>query len=122
MNKLFAYINGILAGELWLDDQNKFCFQYSKEWLGKQDSFHLSVSLPLQDKPFLNDSCYSYFTNLLPEAKILTALSRKIGIAEEDKFSWLLAEIVLAPFLFIPLMSITRDQMTTNMNLFQKRI
>ena len=85
------YINGILAGELWLDDQSRFCFQYSKEWLGRQDSFHLSVSLPLQEKPFLKDSCYSYFTNLLPEAKILTALSRKLGIAEEDKFSLLLA-------------------------------
>lgn len=91
MNKLFVYINGILAGELWLDDQNRFCFQYSKKWLGEQDSFHLSVSLPLQEKPFLNDSCYSYFTNLLPEAKILTALSRKLGVAEEDKFSLLRA-------------------------------
>lgn len=91
MNKLFVYINGILAGELWLDDQNRFCFQYSKEWLGKHDSFHLSVSLPLQENPFLNDRCYSYFTNLLPEAKMLTALSRKLGIAEEDKFSLLQA-------------------------------
>ena len=91
MNKLFVYINGMLAGELWLDDQNRFCFQYSKEWLGEHDSFHLSVSLPLQEKPFLNDSCYSYFTNLLPEAKVLTALSRKLGIAEEDKFSLLRA-------------------------------
>jgi len=91
MNKLFVYINSILAGELWIDDQNRFCFQYSKKWLGKKDSFHLSVSLPLQEKPFLNDSCYSYFTNLLPEAKVLTALSRKLGIAEEDKFSLLRA-------------------------------
>ena len=91
MNKLFVYINSILAGELWIDDQNRFCFQYSKKWLGKKDSFHLSVSLPLQEKPFLNDSCYSYFTNLLPEARILTALSRKLGIAEEDKFSLLRA-------------------------------
>ncbi len=89
MNKLFVYINGILAGELWLDDQKKFCFQYSKKWLGGLDSFHLSVSLPLQEKPFLNDSCYSYFTNLFPEAKVLTALSRRLGIAEEDKFSLL---------------------------------
>lgn len=91
MNKLFVYINGILSGELWLDDQNRFCFQYSKEWLEEHDSFHLSISLPLQEKPFLNDSCYSYFTNLLPEAKVLTALSRKLGIAEEDKFSLLRA-------------------------------
>ncbi len=91
MNKLFVYINGILAGELWLDDQNRFSFQYSKEWLEEQDSFYLSVSLPLQEKPFLKDSCYSYFTNLLPEAKVLTALSRKLGIAEEDKFSMLQA-------------------------------
>lgn len=91
MNKLFVYINGILAGELWLDDQNRFCFQYSKNWLKGQDSFHLSIALPLQQEPFLKDSCYSYFTNLLPEATVLTALSRKLGIAEEDKFSLLRA-------------------------------
>ncbi len=91
MDNLYVYINGIPAGELWLDDQNRFCFQYSKEFLGEQDSFYLSISLPLQEEPFLKDTCYSYFTNLLPETKVLTALSRKLGIAEEDKFSLLRA-------------------------------
>lgn len=91
MNKLYVYINGIPAGELWLDDQNRFCFQYSKQWLEEQNSFHLSISLPLREEPFLNDSCYSYFTNLLPESKVLTTLSQKLGIAEEDKFSLLRA-------------------------------
>lgn len=89
MDRLYVYINGVLTGELWVDDQNRFCFQYFNEWLDKPDSFHLSVSLPLQKDPFLKNSCYSYFTNLLPEAKILTALSRRLGIAEEDKFSLL---------------------------------
>ena len=49
------------------------------------------MSKPLQEESFLNDRCYSYFTNLLPEATVLTALSRKLGIAEEDKFSLLKA-------------------------------
>ncbi len=66
-NKLNVFINQLKAGKLWLDNQRRFCFQYDKNWINSQDSYRLSVSLPLREIPYLNDDSYSYFTNLLPE-------------------------------------------------------
>ena len=74
-NKLNVFINQLKTGELWLDNQRRFCFQYDKNWADSPDSHRLSVSLPLREDPFINDAPYSYFTNLLPEGKILNVLS-----------------------------------------------
>lgn len=45
--------------------------------------------LPLGENPFLKDNSYSYFTNLLPEGKILTVLSRKLQIPVSNQFELL---------------------------------
>lgn len=90
-NKLNVFINQVKAGELWLDHQSRFCFQYNKNWIDSKDSYRLSVSLPLREAPYLNDDSYSYFTNLLPEGKILNVLSRKLQIPVSNPFELLRA-------------------------------
>jgi len=79
-NKLNVFVNQLKAGELWLDQQRRFCFQYDKSWINSSESHRLSVSLPLREDPYLADDSYSYFTNLLPEGKILNVISRKLQI------------------------------------------
>jgi len=69
--------NQLKAGELWLDHQRRFCFQYDKNRINSPDSYRLSVSLPLREDSYLTDDSYSYFTNLLPEGKILMEFSKK---------------------------------------------
>lgn len=90
-NKLNVFINQLKTGELWLDNQRRFCFQYDKNWADSPDSHRLSVSLPLREDPFINDAPYSYFTNLLPEGKILNVLSRKLQIPVSNQFELLKA-------------------------------
>ena len=90
-NKLNVFVNQLKAGELWLDNQRRFCFQYDKNWINSKDSYRLSVSLPLRENPYLNDDSYSYFTNLLPEGKILNVLSRKLQIPVSNQFELLRA-------------------------------
>ena len=90
-SKLNVFVNQLKAGELWLDDQRRFCFQYDKSWINSWDSYRLSVSLPLREDPYLNDDSYSYFTNLLPEGKILNVLSRKLQIPVSNQFELLRA-------------------------------
>lgn len=90
-NRLTVYLNKDAVGDLWLDEHGRICFQYRGQWLDNPERYPISLSLPLQKTPFLNDSCYAYFANLLPEGKILTALSRRLGIAETDKFGLLRA-------------------------------
>ena len=91
MNKLSVFINQDQVGCLWLDAQHRFCFQYHPDWLAASHAYPLSISLPLMDQPFINDAAYAYFTNLLPEGQVLTALTRRLGIAESDKFNLLRA-------------------------------
>jgi len=90
-NKLNVFVNQLKAGELWLDNHRRFCFQYDKNWVDSPDSHRLSVSLPLGEDPFINDDSYSYFTNLLPEGKILNVLSRKLQIPVSNPFELLKA-------------------------------
>ncbi len=90
-SKLNVFVNQLKAGELWLDHQRRFCFQYDKNWINSKDSYRLSVSLPLRETAYLNDDSYSYFTNLLPEGKILDALSRKLQIPVSNQFELLRA-------------------------------
>jgi serine/threonine-protein kinase HipA len=91
-NRLDVFVNQKKAGELWLDPHRRFCFQYDTDWLASPDSHRLSVSLPLIETPFLNDTPYAYFTNLLPEGDVLGAISRKLQISVNNPFD-LLREI-----------------------------
>ena len=91
ISKLNVFVNQLKAGELWLDHQRRFCFQYDKNWINSNDSYRLSVSLPLREDPYLNDDSYSYFTNLLPEGEILNALSRRLQIPVTNQFELLKA-------------------------------
>ena len=90
-SKLNVFVNQLKAGELWLDSRRRFCFQYDRNWINSKDSYRLSVSLPLRETPYLNDDSYSYFTNLLPEGKILNVLSRKLQIPVSNQFELLRA-------------------------------
>ncbi len=103
-SKLNVFVNQLKAGELWLDHQRRFCFQYDKRWINSPDSYRLSVSLPLSEDPYLTDDSYSYFTNLLPEGKILNVLSRKLQIPVSNQFELLRAiggGIVLGPYRYL---------------------
>jgi len=42
-NKLNVFINQFKAGELWLDDQVRFCFQYCESWLNNSDNQRLKI-------------------------------------------------------------------------------
>jgi len=90
-SKLNVFVNQIKAGELWLAPQRRFCFQYDKSWINSPAGHRLSVALPLQDEPYLADDSYAYFTNLLPEGKILNVISRKLQIPVSNQFELLKA-------------------------------
>ena len=68
-------IEGRLVGQLWLDERKNFCFQYDTGWL-QHSRLPLSLSLPLQQAPFLDDLSHPFFANLLPKEKIKVVLAR----------------------------------------------
>ena len=81
-------IDGRLVGQLWLDERKNFCFQYDTDWL-QSSRLPLSLSLPLQKDPFLDDLSHPFFANLLPEEKIKVVLARNLGISLHNDYGML---------------------------------
>ena len=81
-------IDGKFVGQLWLDERKNFCFQYDTGWL-QHSRLPLSLSLPLQKEPFLDDLSHPFFANLLPEEKIKVVLARNLGISLHNDYGML---------------------------------
>ncbi len=87
-NQLFVMINSISVGSLWLDERQRFCFQYDAGWLA-HPGIPLSLSLPLRPEPFLDDLAHPYFANLLPESRLRELIARNLGISVGNDFGLL---------------------------------
>ena len=89
---LAVYFREDPAGRLWLDERNRFVFRYDKRWLQNEGAIPLSVSLPLREQPYADDSARPFFANLLPEAEIRKVIARRFRISEKNDYA-LLREI-----------------------------
>lgn len=79
-------------------------FQYSEEYLDRDDAASVSLSLPLTDKPYEEEALLPYFKGLLPEGEALENLCRSLGILTTDYFTMLqmcgldcLGDIIINP-------------------------
>jgi serine/threonine-protein kinase HipA len=89
---LAVYFRDDPVGRLWVDERNRFVFQYDRGWLQKEGAIPLSLSLPLGEQPFEDDTARPFFANLLPEAEIRKIIVRRPRISEKNDFA-LLKEI-----------------------------
>jgi len=85
---LLVRIDEAVVGRLWLDEKKRFCFQYDAGWL-EQSRIPLSLSLPLQKEPYLDDESHPFFANLLPEEKIRVVIARNLGISLNNDYGLL---------------------------------
>ncbi len=91
ITKLIVQIDNETVGHLWLDEKKIFCFQYEVSWI-KTSRIPLSLSIPLREKPYLDDESRAFFANLLPEQKIREVIARNLGLSLQNDFG-LLAKI-----------------------------
>ena len=49
---LRVYLNSVFVGQLWLDEERRFVFQYDETWLSDTDAIPRSLSLPLRAEVF----------------------------------------------------------------------
>ena len=89
MTELAVYLNGQYVGLLAADKQQHFSFQYAPEWLARDDTPPLSLSLPLTDTLYTDEKARPFFTNLLPESFVREAVARKLGISPRNEFALL---------------------------------
>ena len=89
MKELAVYLHNFLAGHLWLDENRLFTFQYAGKYLNNPDATALSLSIPLRENPYRDDSVRPFFSNLLPEGEIRVLIAKIKQISEKNDFKML---------------------------------
>lgn len=88
--KLNVIFENILVAKIYLDLNKTFCFEYSDTWLNSPKAFAISQSLPLNRITYTDDA-ELFFSNLIPEAKLRKLVASRLGISENNNFSFLQA-------------------------------
>lgn len=84
--RLDVYLHERIVGYLWLDERQRFTFQYDSAWINGPDNRTLSLALPLRREPYADDLARPFFANLLPEAQIRKIIARRLGISARNDF------------------------------------
>ena len=98
------YSDGLVALGNLVRENGNTAFCYNQEYLARADAAAVSLSLPLQEKPFSEEELLPYFKGLLPEGEALENLCRSMGILTGDYFTMLgscgldcLGDIIIDP-------------------------
>ena len=83
-------LDGQRVGTLTEDDRT-VTFQYDEAWVQNAKSVPVSLTLPLQSKPYVTNGLHPFFENLLPEGWLLEIATSKLKISKDDAFGLLVA-------------------------------
>jgi serine/threonine-protein kinase HipA len=89
---LNVFLNGRLVGRLRRQASGAIDFQYDDDWLGWEQAFPVSLSLPLREDRFIGDPVIAVFDNLLPDNdQIRRRLAERVRAGGYDAYSLLAA-------------------------------
>lgn len=89
MKQAKIYFKNDLAGIL-TEDENGYAFLYDTRYLSEKNE-PVSLTLPLQDKPFRSTVLFPFFDGLIPEGWLLDIAQKNWKIDGRDRFELLLA-------------------------------
>lgn len=88
---LNVFLAGRLVGKLESDDLSRLVFSYTREWVADKTALPVSLYLPKRIEQYPDEIARPFFSNLLPEATVLGAVARKLGISSRNVFALLKA-------------------------------
>ncbi|MPZ46295.1 MAG: type II toxin-antitoxin system HipA family toxin [Betaproteobacteria bacterium] len=89
---LDVFLNGRLVGRLRREASGAVDFQYAPSWLGWENTFPVSLSLPLREDRYIGAPVVAVFDNLLPDNdRIRQRLAARTQAEGTDAFSLLSA-------------------------------
>ena len=89
---LNVFLNGRLVGLLRRESTGAIDFQYAREWLDWENTFPVSLSLPLREDRYIGAPVINVFDNLLPDSdQIRRRIAQKVGADGTDAYSMLSA-------------------------------
>ena len=86
MNTLYVYYENQRVGIFSRDENLVSTFSYDEVWRAGQNSFPLSLAMPLSEQNFNNKVTLSFFENLLPEGDVRDALERDHNVHGSFEF------------------------------------
>lgn len=90
MKRAKVYLRDQLAGRL-VEDEDGFTFTYDSAYLTLPDAAAVSLTLPLDAKPYRDTVLFPFFDGLIPEGWLLDIAERSWKINQRDRMSLLLA-------------------------------
>jgi len=85
----YVYVRDELAGILSETDYG-YTFTYDDEYIKRENASPVSLTLPLQAKPYMSKTLFSFFDGLIPEGWLLDVVTRNWKISESDRFGVML--------------------------------
>lgn len=84
------WVNNNLAGIL-MEDEEGYQFTYFQNYLKSENPVAVSLTLPLQEKPFHSDFLFPFFDGLIPEGWLLDIAHKNWKLNPRDRMGLLLA-------------------------------
>jgi serine/threonine-protein kinase HipA len=89
---LNVFLNGRLVGLLRRESTGAIDFQYAREWLDWENTFPVSLSLPLREDRYIGAPVINVFDNLLPDSDpIRRRIAQRVSADGTDAYSMLSA-------------------------------
>jgi len=89
---LNVFLNGRLVGVLRRQSTGAIDFQYGRDWLDWDNTFPVSLSLPLREDRYVGQPVVNVFDNLLPDSDLIRRrVAEQIGADGTDAYSLLSA-------------------------------
>ncbi len=71
--------------------EDEFIFAYNEQYLAKEKSQPISLTLPLQKEPYRSKTMFPFFDGLIPEGWLLDVSARTWKVNSNDRMGLLLA-------------------------------
>lgn len=90
MRQADVLMNEKLAGHL-SETEEGYLFVYDGNYLDNTDSIPVSLTLPLQEKPYKQNVLFPFFDGLIPEGWLLEVAEQNWKLSRRDRMGLLLA-------------------------------
>jgi serine/threonine-protein kinase HipA len=88
--KGLVYFDSEFCGTI-VESDDGYSFLYDKNWLNNPHASPISLTMPLQDKPYKSKTLFPFFDGLIPEGWLLDVSSHNWKIDPNDRMGLLLA-------------------------------
>ncbi len=91
MRKAKVFYNKNLAGVLTENNEGEYVFQYDAQYIKNHSEDFITFTMPVREKPYVENRLFPYFEGLIPEGWLLDIASDSWKINRNDRMGLLLA-------------------------------